>query len=240
MKVISQNKLIKLQGNKKAKRKSINFVNFILNTKYVYHFKWLGVPTIQFPQDLICLQEIIYSTKPNVIIETGVAHGGTLLFYSSILKLLDIKNFKVFGIDILIKKRNENNIKKNYLSKNIELITGSSVSKEVHKILDYKINDDDKVMVVLDSDHNADHVYNELKLFKRFIKKAFYIVVLDTTIEFIDKKHINKGRSFSIGNSPYTGVKKFLKENKDFKIDKYFENKAMITSAYSGFLKKIK
>ena len=116
-------KYIPLQG-RRMKKIAIPIINKLLDTKYVYHFDWMGVPTIQFPSDLIVMQEIIYKYKPDVIIETGVAHGGSLLFYSSILKLIKQK-FLVVGIDILIKKKNKKKILSNNLSKYIKLFVGS-------------------------------------------------------------------------------------------------------------------
>lgn len=232
-----RNKYIKKQERSKDKN-SINFINKLLETKYVYHFNWLGVPSIQFPSDLIVLQELIYNRKPDIIIETGVAHGGTLLFYSSILKILK-KKFKVIGIDIKIKKENKKKIyRQKNLSKNIRLIETSSTNiNTINKI--YRISKNKKVMVVLDSNHTHEHVLKELNLYSKIIKKNDYIVVMDTITEFIDQKFINKKRNFKKGNSPYTAVTEFLKKNNNFVIDKLYENKSFFCGAQNGFLKKI-
>ena len=229
-----RNKYIKTQG--KNKNIAIKIINTLLNTKYVYHFNWMGIPTIQFPSDLIVIQEIIYKYKPDFIVETGVAHGGTLLFYASILKLIK-KNFSIIGIDILIKKKNRRKILSSKLSKYIKLFETSSDNlstfKKIKKIIKGK-----KVLVILDSNHSHNHVLNELNLFAKIIKKNGYLIVMDTTTEFVNKKHINKDRNFGKGNNPYTAVNEFLKKNKNFKIDYYFENKSFITGCFNGFLKK--
>lgn len=235
------NQIRKYSINKQSLLKNkvaIPIINKLLETKYVYLFDWFGVPTIQFPNDLMVMQELIYKYKPDYIIETGVAHGGTLLFYTSILKLLK-KKFKVIGVDILIKKKNKEKIKKNPLSKDIILIQSSSTDLDTINKLK-KITKRKKTLVILDSNHSHNHVMNEMNLYSDLVKKNGYIVVMDTTTEFVDKKHINKGRNFGKGNNPYTAVKNFLQVNKKFKIDSFYENKSFITGCFSGFLKKIR
>ena len=224
--------------SKSIKKNAISIIKLLLDTKYNYHFDWMGVPTIQFPSDLMVIQEIIFKYKPDVIIETGVAHGGSLLFYSSILKLLK-KDYNVIGIDILIKDKNKKRILSNKLSKNIKLLVGSSTDPKILKKVE-KITHKKKVIVILDSNHSHNHSLNELKLFSKLIKKNGYIIAMDTVIEFIDKKHINKNRDFGKGNNPHTAVREFLKINKAFKIDKLYETKSFMTCCFSGFLKRIK
>ena len=219
--------------NKKFK----SLLNLLLETKYVYHFDWLGVPTIQFPSDLIVIQEILYKYKPDVVIETGVAHGGSLLFYSSILSLFK-KSFKVVGIDIKIKNKNKKNILSSNLSKNIQLFESSSIDKNTFKKI-LKITKNKKVLVILDSNHSEAHVLEEMQMYSKLIKKNGYLIVMDTVIEFIKRKYNNKNRNFSIGNSPFTAVQKFLRTNNKFKVDKLYENKAIISSGIGGFLKRI-
>lgn len=224
--------------NKKEFEKTIKFVNFLTKKKYTYNFKWLGIDAIQFPSDLIVIQELIYKIKPNVIIETGVAKGGSLIFYSSILNLINQKYKKVIGIDILIKKKNKIKILKHPMSKNIQLIEGSSVDDKVIKKI--KIKKNSKVLVILDSNHSEEHVLNELSIYSKIVSKGSYLIVLDTTIEYIDNKLNTKKNLFMRGNNPLTAVKKFLKKNKKFKIDKNLHEKSLVSNAYSGFLKKVK
>lgn len=230
-------KFLKIQ-EKRKKKYGINILNQLLETRYMYHFDWFGVPTIQTPSDLMVLQDLIFKSKPDIIIETGVAHGGSLIFYSSLLSILKIKNYKIIGIDIKIKKKNRNKILNSKVSKNIELIETSSVNRETFDKLKLKTKNK-RVLVILDSNHTEKHVLEELEMYSQLIKKNDYIVVQDTIIEFINQKFINKGREFRKGNSPYTAVKKFIKKNKKFKIDKSYENKSFISQCYSGFLKRI-
>ena len=224
--------------NKKEFEKTIKFVNFLTKKKYTYNFQWLGIDTIQFPSDLIVIQELIYKIKPNVIIETGVAKGGSLIFYSSILNLIKQKYKKVIGIDILIKKKNKNKILKHPMSKNIQLIEGSSTDDKVIKKL--KIKKKSKVLVILDSNHSEHHVLNELSIYSKIVSKGSYLIVLDTTIEYIDNNLNIKKNLFMRGNNPLTAVKKFLKKNKKFRIEKNLHEKSLVSNAYSGFLKKVK
>ncbi len=234
---VLRRKNFKAQEKKIKNRQIIKTVNYLLDTKYVYNFDWLGIPTIQFPSDLLVIQELIYNYKPDIIIETGVAHGGTLIFYSSIMTLIK-KKFKIYGIDIKIKDKNKYRILNHPIAKNIKLIEKSSTDNDLLVFFKKKIKNK-KTLIFLDSNHSHDHVLNEIKLFSNFIKKNGYLVVMDTTTEFVNQKHVNKGRNFGKGNSPYTAVKEFLGKNKNFKICKYYENKSFITSCYSGFLKKL-
>ena len=232
-------KNIKIQGSSKYKKKSLGIINQLLKTKYNYQFNWLGVPAIQFPNDIIILQELIFDQKPKTIIECGIGHGGMLIFYASILKLLNIKNFKVIGIDILIKKKNRKIIENHSLSKNIELYETSSINRKFfHKLKKNKFIKNNSKLIILDSNHTKNHVLEELNLYSSLLKKKEYIVVMDTIIEFIDKI-FNKDKTFQKGNNPYNAVTKFLRENKNFKVDTHYENKSYLTVAKKGFLQKV-
>ena len=182
--------------------------------KYVYSFSWLGRPIIQLPDDLIRIQEIIYKVKPSVIIETGIAHGGGLIFYASIMKNI-LKKFRIIGIDIDIRKHNEKAIKAHKMYENIEMYEGSSIDKDILKNIKKNIKKKDKVLVILDSNHSSSHVYNELTLYSKLVTKNSYIVACDG----IQKKMIGAPRSKRDWemNNPITAIKKFLKTNKNFK-----------------------
>jgi cephalosporin hydroxylase len=233
-------KFIKIQGSVKNKKKSIKIINELLENKHTYLFDWFGIPIIQFPNDVIVLQELIYKIKPKYIIECGIAHGGMLVFYASILRLLNIKNFKVLGIDIKIRNVNKKRIINSGFYKNIDLYekssTDSSLFKSFEKKYFFKKN---KKLIILDSNHTKDHVLNELNFYSKILNKGDYIIVMDTVIEFINQK-FNKNKNFKRGNSPFNAVKIFLKQNKNFVVDKYYENKSFLTGARNGFLKKIK
>ena len=233
-------KNIKIQGTVASQKKSLSIINQLLKTKFNYQFDWLGIPAIQFPNDMLIIQELIFKQKPKIIIECGIGHGGMLIFYASILKLLNIKNFKVIGIDILIKKKNRKRIESHSLSKYIKLYETSSVDQIFFERLKKNIFlKNSRKLVILDSNHTKNHVLKELDLYSTLVKKGEYIVVMDTIIEFINKIY-NKGKEFKKGNSPYNAVVDFLKKNKNFKIDNFYESKSFLTVAKKGFLKKIR
>ncbi len=207
------------------------------NYEYIYHFNWLGLPIIQLPQDIIALQELIWKIKPDLIIETGVARGGSVIFSASMMRL--IGKGDVVGIDIELKDKNRKAIEKHPLSDHITLIQGSSTSKKTMKQV-YKIaQNKKKILVFLDSNHSHKHVLKELELYSTFVKKGSYIVVFDTMVEDFPKNFF-KNRPWNVGSNPKTAVVKFLDKNERFRVDKNIENKLVITSNPSGFLKCIK
>lgn len=234
-------KYIGIQGSFKNKKKSINFINSLLENKHTYLFDWFGIPVIQFPNDMVVLQELIYKIKPKYIIECGVAHGGMLVFYASILKLLNIINHKVIGIDVKIRSINKKKIVSSGFYKNIDLFETSSTNEKIIQRLKkkYQLKKNVRKLVILDSNHTKDHVLNELNLYSKILHKGDYIIVMDTIIELINQK-FNKGKQFRKSNSPYNAVNLFLKKNKDFVIESYYENKSFLTNIRNGFLKKIK
>ncbi len=236
-----RDKFIKIQGTKTNKKRSIVIINSLIKNRYTHFFDWMGVPIIQFPSDVIVLQELINKIRPKFIIECGIAHGGMLLFYATLLKALEIKKHKVIGIDVKIRNVNKKRLLKNPLIKNIELIEKSSTENGITDFLQkkYLIKKKDKKIIILDSNHTKEHVLNELNLYSKMLNKGDYIVVMDTIIEFIDKK-FNKGKQFEKGNSPFNAVSIFLKKNKNYIIDYYYENKSFFTNARNGFIKKIK
>lgn len=229
---MGKNTSLKKLSNKWMMESSLN--------EYSYHFRWLGLPIIQFPQDIIGLQEIIWKIKPDLIIETGIARGGSLIFSASMLQL--IGKGSVLGIDVDIRKENKENILKHPLNKRIKMIEGSSIDKtvinKVNKIAKNKKN----ILVILDSNHTHDHVLSELKAYSRLVKKGSYVIVFDTVIEDITDKYSKKliNGNWNKNNNPKTAVHEFLKENKRFQIDHNIENKLLITVAPDGFLKCVR
>lgn len=205
--------------------------------EYSYHFTWLGLPIIQYPQDIIALQEIIWKVKPDLIIETGIARGGSLLLSASILQL--IGHGTVLGVDVDIREFNKKNIKKSHLFKRISMIQGSSIDEKTISKVKKFAKGKKRILIFLDSAHTYEHVLEELRLYSSLVKKGSYIIVLDTMVEdfpvtWVKNKELNKK------NNPKTAVHEFLKINKRFKIDKEFEKKLLITCAPDGFLKCIK
>ena len=205
--------------------------------KYSYNFSWLGRPIIQYPQDIVAMQEIIWKVRPDLIIETGIAHGGSLIFYASMLEL--IGKGEVLGIDIDIRKHNRKAIEKHPMFKRISMLEDSSVSEDIIKQVSKIAKKKKSVIVILDSNHTHEHVLKELQLYSPFVTKGSYMVVFDTIIEKLPCNFF-PDRHWSRGNNPKTAVKKFLKHNNNFVIDKDIENKLLITVAPDGFLKRIK
>lgn len=234
---------IEILGNSKGlKEKAIEFIVASEIGKYSYNFSWLGRPIIQFPQDIIAIQELIWKVKPDLIIETGIAHGGSLMLSASMLALLEvcgeIDNGSVVGIDIEIRPHNRVEIEKLPLYKKITMIEDSSISDKVIIQLKEIAKTKKRIMVFLDSNHTHDHVLRELELYSHFVTKGSYIVAFDTIIEDLPAEFI-KDRPWGKGNNPKTAVWEFLKSNKEFEIDKEIENKLLITVAPDGYLKRI-
>jgi cephalosporin hydroxylase len=213
------------------------FIKELAYARYSANFSWLGRPVIQIPQDLMAMQEIIWSIQPDAIIETGIAHGGSLIFYASMLEL--IGNGKVIGIDIDIRTHNRIEIEKHPLYKKITMIEGSSISQDVINKVRSLINDATTVMVCLDSNHTHAHVLRELELYAPLVTPGSYCVVFDTGIEDLPQ-HMIIDRPWGPGNNPKTAVWEFLKTNDRFVIDKDIETKILITSAPDGYLRCVK
>lgn len=221
---------------KKLANLAIKFNRLSEQHNYSQKFDWLGVKIVKLPNDLHIFQELIFKTKPKYIIETGIAHGGSLIFLASMQKLMNIKG-KVIGVDIDLRKKNERKIKNHPLYKNnIVLINGSSTDVNVIKKIKL-ITKNSNTMVILDSNHAEEHVYKELKLYSSIVSKKNYLIVQDTGIIHMPEK-LNKGKSWSKKKNPYTAVKKFLKKNRNFKIDKDIFEKIYFSASPDGFLIK--
>ncbi len=204
---------------------------------YSYNFTWLGRPIIQYPQDIMAIQEIIWQVKPDLIIETGVAHGGSLILSASILELIG-KPAEVMGIDLEIRSHNRAEIEKHPLSKRIVLVEGSSVSDEVAKRAKVAAQGKNQVMVFLDSNHTHAHVSKELEIYSPLVTKGSYLVVFDTVIEDMPEGSF-PDRPWGKGNNPKTAVCEFLLMNSRFALDRELEQKLLLTVAPEGYLKCI-
>lgn len=205
---------------------------------YDYHFTWLGRPIIQLPQDMFAMQELIWNIKPDIVIETGIAHGGSLIFYASILELIG-ENGKVLGVDIDIREHNRTAIEQHPMFKRIEMIEGSSTDEKlVSKVFNFA-KDYQKIIVVLDSNHTHDHVLRELELYSPLVQKGNYLVVFDTLIEDIPDNAFTD-KPWGKGNNPKTAVYEFLKANRRFEIDDDINAKLLLSVAPDGYLKCVK
>jgi cephalosporin hydroxylase len=214
------------------------WVREISRHNYAYNFSWMGRPIIQFPQDMIAMQEIIWATKPDLIIETGVAHGGSIIYYASLLELMG-NNGTVLGIDIDIRQHNREAIEAHPMYKNIELLEGSSVDEQTFEKVKKIAQGASNVLVILDSNHTHEHVLKELELYSQLVIKNNYLVVFDTLIEDMPDDLIHD-RPWKKGDNPKTAVRQFLNTNDRFEIDKDIEAKILITVAPDGYLKCVK
>ena len=232
------NEMKKMGHDSKVRLLGKNFVSKTAIYRYSYNFTWLGRPIIQFPQDIIAMQEIIWQVKPEVIIETGIAHGGSLIFYASMLELLG-NNGEVLGIDIDIREHNRVEIEKHPMFKRITMLEGSSIDGSiVSQVYDFA-KGKENILVCLDSMHTHDHVLKELELYSPLVTKGSYLVVFDTIIEDMPTGFFFD-RPWGKGNNPKTAVWEFLKNNKRFEIEKMMENKLLITVSPDGYLKCVK
>lgn len=209
-----------------------------LERKYMNNFSWMGRPLIQLPTDMIGMQEIIWAVKPDLIIETGVAHGGSLIFYASLLE--SIGNGRVLGVDIDIRPHNRLAIESHVMAKRVSLIEGSSIDGEVIDRVRKQAKGKSRVLVCLDSNHTHDHVLAELNAYAGMVSVGSYCVVFDTFVEDMPDDYRWKNRPWGKGNNPKTAVWEWIKEHPEFEIDKSVENRLLITSAPDGFLRRTK
>ena len=221
------------------KAKSMSWINESAKHKYSYNFTWMGRPIIQYPQDMVVMQELIWNVKPDLIIETGIAHGGSLIMYASFMEMMGIQNGSVLGIDIDIRKHNRLEIENHSMSKRITMIEGSSIDKEIAAKVKAIAKNYKTIMVVFDSNHTHEHVLKELELYTPLVSQNSYCVVFDTIVEDMPKGSF-PNRPWDKGNNPKTAVWEFLKTHDGFEIDKELENKLLITVCPDGFLKRVK
>ena len=224
-----------LRTDAAVKQATLDWVNAIAPHKYTYNFSWLGRPIIQFPQDLAALQEIIWDTKPDLIIETGIAHGGSLIFHASMLQLLG-NDGRVLGVDIDIRDHNRAEIEAHPMFERIEMIQGSSIDGSTADQVRMIAGGAKRVMVVLDSNHTHAHVERELELYAPLVTKDCYLVVCDTLIEDMPAGSF-PDRLWDKGDNPATAVREFLTATDRFEVDAAIDAKLQISVAPGGYLK---
>lgn len=211
----------------------------ITRHKYAYNFSWMGRPIIQFPQDMLAMQEIIWKTKPDLIIETGIAHGGSLIYYASLLEMIGEEGY-VLGIDVDIREHNRIEIEKHPMSKRIKMIQGSSVDAVIADAVKTHAQGKRSVLVILDSNHTHEHVLKEMELYAPLVTQDNYLVIFDTLIEDMPEDLMNADRPWGKGNNPKTAVREFMRNSNNFEIDKSIEAKILITVAPDGYLKRVR
>ena len=228
-----------LTRDKSSQDLGIKFMLETSKSNYTYNFSWMGRPIIQYPQDIVALQEIIWNVKPDLIIETGIAHGGSLIFSASMLELLG-NNGQVLGIDIDIREHNRKEIENHPMSKRITMIQGSSVEDStIQKVHDFA-KGKGKILVILDSNHTHEHVMQELLAYHSLVTVGSYLIVFDTAVEDLPADYDWGVRPWGKGNNPKTAVWEFLKTHNEFEIDSTIHGKLLITVAPDGYLKRIK
>lgn len=229
--------------NKELHACSKAFMEAAILPQYCYNFSWLGRPIIQYPQDIIAVQELIWQVKPDLIIETGIAHGGSLIFSASMLELNAAcggpKDAGVLGVDIDIRAHNRAAIEAHPMSKRISMIQGSSVAPDIIEQVRAKAAGKQRVLVCLDSNHTHEHVLAELQAYAPLVSVGSYCIVFDTIIEDLSAD-VFPDRPWGPGNNHKTAAREYLKTHPEFEIDRNIQNKLLITVAPDGYLKRVK
>ncbi len=238
-------KLARIEANGKDaefQKQSRDWLEESMRRYYVYNFSWLGRPIIQNPIDMVAMQEIIWDVKPDLIIETGIAHGGSLIFSASMLALNSTcggpADAEVLGIDIDIRVHNRKAIEEHPLFNRITMIEGSSIAPEIITLVKAKAKNKKRILVCMDSNHTHDHVLAELEAYAPLTSIGSYCVVFDTFVEDVPAD-VFHNRPWHPGNSPKSAVHEYLKTHLEFEIDKSIQNKLMITLVPDGYLKRI-
>jgi cephalosporin hydroxylase len=256
---------VKNQGsNKNLQIATKQFIKESISTGYSYNFSWLGRPIIQYPQDIVAMQELVWEVKPDLIIECGIAHGGSLILSASLLALLDYSDAvengtvldpakakrRVLGVDIDIRSHNKEAIESHPMANRIDMIQGSSIAAQVIKQVHEYAKDYKTILICLDSNHTHDHVLEELRAYAPLTSKNSYCIVFDTVVEDLEESLI-VDRPWGKGDNPKTAVWEYLKEIENgealatdgqkllFEIDKVIENKILLSVAPDGYLKRV-
>ncbi len=227
----------RLKGATELQQRSREWLRDVGPLGYAYNFTWLGRPIIQVAQDIMAMQELIWRIRPELIIETGVAHGGSLVFYASMLELIGGTG-RVLGIDIDIRSHNRAAIMEHPMVRRIDLLEGSSVASSVVTEVHDRARGKGPVLVVLDSNHTHDHVLAELRAYGPLVTSGSYLVVMDTAIEDLPREAF-RDRLWGPGNSPRSAVRAFLQETQAFTVDTDIDAKLLISVAPGGYLRRV-
>jgi cephalosporin hydroxylase len=225
-----------LRDNSILKARSGDFLRESIGAQYSYNFSWMGRPIIQYPQDMIAMQEILWTVRPDLIVETGIAHGGSLVYYASLCELMG--SGEILGIDIDIRAHNRRAIEEHPMFRRISLLQGSSVDPAIVQQVAARAAGK-RVLVVLDSNHTHDHVLAELDAYASLVSIGSYCVVFDTVVEDLPAGQY-PDRPWGVGNNPKTAVHEFLGRDDRFEIDRDIEARIQITVAPDGYLRRIK
>lgn len=251
--MIESESIQRMAADQALAAESKRLFNRLCEYKYSYHFEWMGRPIIQFPQDMAAMQELIWAVQPDLIIETGIAHGGSLIFSASMLALLDMcdaietgqqidprfSKRMVLGIDIDIRQHNRAAIEAHPLASRIRMIQGSSTAPEVVKQVQTIAKEFPRVLVCLDSNHTHEHVLGELNAYAGMTSVGSYCVVFDTVVEDMPKSMF-PDRPWGPGDNPKTAACAFLAKHPEFEVDRTIQHKLVLTVAPDGFLKRVR
>ncbi len=246
------NRIDAMSRNEQLQADAAEFMRTSLLAQYSYNFAWMSRPIIQYPQDMVVMQELIWRVRPDLIVETGIAHGGSLIFSASMLALLDMadaiesgvtlnpakSNRKVLGIDIDIRAHNRAAIEAHPMASRIQMIQGSSIAPETVTRVSEIAADYQRVLVCLDSNHTHSHVLAELQAYAPLTSVGSYCVVFDTIVEDVPAD-MSVDRPWGPGDNPKTAVHEYLKTHKEFEIDKSIQHKLAITVAPDGYLSRV-
>jgi cephalosporin hydroxylase len=235
---------IAAQGSDEALNQATrDWMNRANARKYSYHFEWMGRPVIQYPQDILAMQELIWSVQPDLIVETGIAHGGSLIFMASMLELNAIcggpKDARVLGVDIDIRAHNREAIEAHPMARRISMIQGSSIDPAVIAQVHAQAKGRQRVLVSLDSNHTHDHVLAELEAYAPLTSVDSYCVVFDTVIEDMPAEMF-PDRPWGPGDNPKTAAVEYLRRHPEFVVDKAMDHKLLVTVARDGYLKRVR
>jgi cephalosporin hydroxylase len=206
--------------------------------EWSYQWSWLGLPVIQVPPDIVAMQEVIWETRPQLVIETGIARGGSLILYASILELIGEGN--VLGIDIDIRPHNRAAIESHRLAHRVRMIQGSSVDEQVVSEARAAASHVERVMAILDSNHTQDHVLAELRAYAPLVTVGQFLVVADTFVEDIPPQQHRPDRPWGPGDNPATALATWLDETDDFEPDPFVNAKLLLTASPGGYLRRVR
>lgn len=240
------------RSNARLRAAARAFTASSIEAKYSYNFLWMGRPIIQYPQDVVAMQELVWETRPDLIIETGIAHGGSLVLSASLLALLDLADAeatgasvdprapkrRVLGIDIDIRAHNREAILAHPMARRIDMLEGSSIAAGIVERVSQAAARHERVMVCLDSNHTHDHVLAELRAYAPLVTPGCYCVVFDTVIEDLEPGSFTD-RPWDVGDNPRTAVAAYLAENADFVVDEEIESKLLVSVAPGGYLRRV-
>lgn len=238
-----QDRLAENGRNRALRAAASAFMRESTHPKYSYNFSWLGRPIIQYPQDIVAMQELIWEIQPDLIVETGIAHGGSLILWASLLELNAAcggpQDARVVGIDIDIRAHNRAAIEAHPMHRRITMIEGSSVDQAVLAQVMEATADRERVLVCLDSNHTHAHVLAELEAYAPLTSVGSYCVVFDTVIE-----HLPAGmypdRPWGPGDNPETAIREYLKSHPQFEVDRRVDDKLLISVAPGGYLRRVR